>query len=482
MAQPYLGNPAMLGVAASGLGLDYYWYKVSGGTTNAVGANSQYYVVPSLAASDEADYYVGVSNAAAMVTSQIAHIGVNTTPTAPVVTVPNDTTNYVGDTVKLAGSAAGTGPLSFQWLRDNTAVVDGPSALPGDTSVISGSQTPTLSIVNVSTNESGTYKLVVTGAVAPAGSGSTKVTILPPRSVSVGYLRSLVDTNWQTTDTTTLYGITGVITVLTNLSNGQSSYYIQDDTGGLNLFVGGTTSFRPNMGDIVRAVGTLSTFSDNLELISSPVSVYQTHDILGHTSILPAPIVFYPDWTNNLPLMETNLEGRIIMLTNIYFTNMTATGAGQTTVNVTNSSGMSFLVFFPGGQDADVRNKPKPAFAWTITGVLNQFPPSSLNGVATKVGYEVLVSRWQDVVTNAPPAVTIQTTRSGNDMVLNWTAAPPYSDSSIGAYCYSVYASPNVIGPYLPLVTGLTFTNTLGTYKHVNGALSGMQFYRVSSP
>jgi hypothetical protein len=110
--------------------------------------------------------------------------------------------------------------------------------------------------------------------------------------------------------------------------------------------------------------------------------------------------------------------------------------------------------------------------------VLNQFK----SGTYSQAGYEVNVSRWGDVVTNAPAAVTGAATVSGNDVVLTWPAALPYSTASTGAYCYSVLAATDLTGPWVPLATGLTFANTAGTYTDVNGLLSARKFYRISSP
>jgi hypothetical protein len=162
--------------------------------------------------------------------------------------------------------------------------------------------------------------------------------------------------------------------------------------------------------------------------------------------------------------METNLEGVVAILTNVFFTNAVGavTGNGQTTIAVTNSQGMPFLVFFPGGQDQDVRARAYPKFAWTLTGVLNQF--SSVVNSTNKSGYELLVSRWQDVQTNPPPAVSVGQTLSGNNVILTWAAAAPFSDSSFGSYSYSVYVASDVNGPYAPLATGLTFNSTNGIY------------------
>jgi hypothetical protein len=477
----YSGNPAILEVAASGMGiLTYQWYQ-----NNALlpGATSQLYLMNSLGGGDVGSYYCAVSNSAGGTLSSPAYVSVNTTLTTPTITSqPQNATNYVGETARFTAFGVGTGPLTYQWQHAGIDLVDGPVGLPGDACVISGSQSPYLTLTAVGTNEIGNYTVVVTsggGTTPPSGtSDPAYLSVLAARQVSIAFLRSLEDhVTWAPTDTTTLYSITGINTVITNQSAGQSSYYIQDATGGLNLFVSGTTTFRPALGDLITAVGTLSSFNNNLELVCLPANPNHIHVVISNSILLPAPFVFSPLLTNNSPLMETNIEGRVVMLTNVYFPAGSVSATANTTVTVTNG-GMTFLCFFAAGQNLDLRSKPYPPFAWTVTGVLNQYKTSTYS----QAGYEVNVSRWGDVVTNAPAAVAGAATVSGNDVVLTWPAAPPYSTAYTGAYCYSVLAATDLTGPWVPLATGLTFANTAGTYTDVNGLLSARKFYRISSP
>jgi hypothetical protein len=198
--------------------------------------------------------------------------------------------------------------------------------------------------------------------------------------------------------------------------------------------------------------------------------------------VLPAPLVFNMALTNNASLMETNLEGRLAILTNVAFiANYTlGTSQGSGSVFVTNlSGGLPFNVFFPAGVDADVQNRTLPAAGtkvWTISGVLAQ----SISGAYTPK-YEFIVTRFGDVLTTPPPAVTVTESRSGDDVVLSWTAVP-YTAATLGAYAYSVLAATDVEGPYLPLASGLAFNTTNGTYTDVGALLGTRKFYRITSP
>src|SRR5205085_9722879 len=176
----------------------------------------------------------------------------------------------------------------------------------GDSSKASGTQTPTLTVNSLSTNETGDFNVTVmtSASVSPQSitSSNAHVVVNPPQPVSIAYLRSLEDkTTWQPTDTASVFAIDGVITTFTNITSGATaSYYIQDATAGINLFVTGDASFRPTLGDLVHAAGTLSIFNQNLELIVNSQNPYQTYAITGHTNVLPAPVVFGPfSLTNN---------------------------------------------------------------------------------------------------------------------------------------------------------------------------------------
>jgi hypothetical protein len=486
----YSGNPALLEVFATSIGggpLNYQWYRVSGGTTNPVGANSQLYYVPSLSGADTGNYFCAVTNSGSKgaVSTSAFYISVNTASTAPTFSSkpPTTTNGTVGGKITLSAAAAGTGPLSFQWSFNGTPLVNGGPVTgnPGDLSVVSGAQTPTLTVTGLSTNETGNYTVTVTGGVTPAATASTAVTVNPARAVSIAYIRSLEDTNtWQVTDTASIFTISNaVVTMYTNVTSGTTaSYYIQDATGGLDLFVTGDASFRPTMGDIVNVSGTLSSFSNAIELLIDTSNPYEFYFKVGHTNVVPAPMVVPLSVTNNAGNMETNIEGKIVMLTNVTFTNASlTTPTGNGSLYVTNDQG-TFQIFFPAGTDPDVRSKTiANRFAWTITGVMAQFKSGAWNNST----YEVYVTRIGDIVTNPPPPVTAAAALSGSDVVLSWTAVP-YTPDTRGAYAYSVLAATNVTGPYLPLATGLAFNTPNATFTHTNGLSGAQTFYRVSSP
>jgi hypothetical protein len=483
----YAGNPALLEVFASGIGggaLSYQWYQMAGGTTNRMaGATRQTYVVSQLGAADTGNYFCAVTNAlgTGAVSGTNYSISVNTTPTPPTLaTSPKNATAPIGGTLTLKASAFGTGPLSYQWNYQGSPLTDGQpaSGAPGDTSVVAGAQTPTLVVSGLSTNDSGAYTVTVTSGgagVSPNAltSAPAAITVQPPQPVNIAYLRGLLDTNtWAPKDTTSLFIISGVVTTTTNVTSGTtSSYYIQDETAGINLFISGDNTFRPVRGDLVTATGPLLLYNNNLELSITAGAPAQSYAIVSHNNPVPAPYVFSPSLTNNASLMKTNLENRLVMLTNVYFTLPGTAFGGNQSVVVTNQNGVPFTVYIS-AQCAQVVGQTMPAFAWSVLGPLVQFK----SGAYSAAGYGVYLTSMDDLITQAPSPVTLGFNRTGESLALNWTAIPY-------RYSYSVEAAETVAGPYAPVASGLTFTNALGTctVPVLNGHGS-QTFYRVISP
>lgn len=489
----YAGNPALLEVFATSIAggpLSYQWYQIVAGVSNAIiGANNQTYLVSSLSALDQGNYFCAITNVGGLgaLSRTNFYIAVNATPTAPFFTTkpPASTTGAVGGILTLTSAAGGTGPLSYQWGFNGAPLTDGGPVTgnPGDISVVSGAQTPTLTVSHLSTNETGNYMVTVNGGIPPATNTTCAVTVNPPQLVNIAYLRSLVDhTTWQPTDTGSLFAVSNcVVTTFTNLTSGTTaSCYIQDATAGINLFITGDATFRPEMGDILSAAGTLSSFNNSLELaVNTSVNPFEHYAITGHTNLLPNAYVFGPlSLTNNPGLMETNIEGRLVMLTNVWFNGSLSTLSlgNNTTLTVTNSSAQSIQVFFPSGQDPDVAGQTiSNRFAWSITGVMSQ----TKSGVYSAAGYQVYVTRMGDILYAAPPPVTVTASSSGDQVMLTWDAVP-YTLDTRGAYSYSVLAASDVNGPYLPVATGLTFNTSAGTYSEPIGIAA--KYYKVVSP
>jgi hypothetical protein len=460
----YSGNSNVLEVAASGIDLTYAWYQggvaltdgnsLTGSATAALTINPE-------AGTNSGNYTVVITNSAGSVTSAVVAVSINTTPTAPSFTAagglePVGTTIPEGGSVTFTATAVGTGPITYAWNYDGT-----PTGATGSSLTLSG----------VSTNQAGSYSVTATGAISPAATSSNAILIVTgPVTTNIHFLRSLISpSTFAVSDTTTLYTIQGTVINATNLTSGNTaSYYLQDATGGINLFVTGDSTFRPALGDIVTATGVLSTFDDNLELDITSGAAFQTYTDLGAGSGLPSPALL--SWNTavvNPSSTVPTIEGSLVTMTNVYFETAGNFATATVAYPVTNSSGQAFTVFVT-GQPNNLDGLPIPAFAYSVTGVLDQISTTT---------YELTVTRYSDIVTTPPPAVNVTAALTGagrTNVTLKWISVP-------NDYTYSIRASTNVAGPYTNLASGLLFSTTNGTYTDV-GPASTTKFYEITSP
>ncbi len=473
----YSGNPYAMEVAASGIGapgsgLTYAWYQngvplSDGGAIT--GSATPTLTISSLDSTSSGTYYIVVQGAAGgPVQSSNAVVSVNTTPTAPVFSVQPtaNTTNSEGGRVTFTALAAGTGPIAYLWYFNN-----------GISTVSTGVTTPNLTLSGLSTNQSGTYYVVATGGTALQTQSSPAVlTVTGPESVTIGYLRSLLNpTTYQPSDGTTLFNVTGVITTATNQTSGDTaSYYLQDSTGGINLFVTFGSDFRPQLGDVVTATGTLSSYVDNYELDVTDVSQNlpgYVDTILSHNSPLPSPILLPWGYTAPLPgNIATNVEGSVVVLTNLYFEAYKpgAVFASGTDYVVTNAAGQSYTVFVSDQDTNYVTGQPIPQFAYSIAGPLIQ------DDLTVGISFTV----YSNLVSAFPPSFNTtgmaMTGLGGTNFTLTWTAVPY-------AYTYSVSATTNLSDPWTKLASGLWFNTANGTYTDV-GMTNTAKFYQITVP
>ncbi|MBL8330669.1 MAG: hypothetical protein JNJ71_17660 [Rubrivivax sp.] len=119
------GQTAAFSVAASGAGLSYQWRRNGTAIDGATGAS---WVTGALAPADSgARFSVVVSGTAGSVTSSDAVLTVNAL--APVISVaPAAVSVTAGQAASFSVSAAGSAPLSYQWLRAGVAIAGATSS------------------------------------------------------------------------------------------------------------------------------------------------------------------------------------------------------------------------------------------------------------------------------------------------------------------------------------------------------------------
>jgi hypothetical protein len=150
-----------LSAYASGEGLSYQWFKDGLAIT---GATSRGYVIPDATlAATVGGYTVRISNAAGSVTSVVARVGL-----APTIsTQPVAQSKAAGQAVSLSVVAIGTGPLTYQWYKDGSAVA--------------GANSATYSIAVLGSQHAGLYNVIVVNGLGQTTSQSVTLSVaLPP--------------------------------------------------------------------------------------------------------------------------------------------------------------------------------------------------------------------------------------------------------------------------------------------------------------
>ena len=173
------GNTVTFAVGAAGTGpISYQWLK-NGQPVS--GATAAFHSFTAAAGDNGSSYSVLVSNSAGSVTSTTAQLTVlaGAAPTAvSISTHPSAQVQLPGGSATFAVAASGTGPLSYQWLKDGTA--------------IAGATQPVLLLSSVTSNDMASYSVTVSNTLGSLDSTAASLTVVgapaigtQPASVSV---------------------------------------------------------------------------------------------------------------------------------------------------------------------------------------------------------------------------------------------------------------------------------------------------------
>jgi hypothetical protein len=172
-----VGTSATFSVTATGSApLNYRWLKNSVGVTNGTkfsGAAANVLTIATVATADAANYSVVITNAAGSVTSSVAPLTVVAAPT--ITTPPANVAVVAGSTASFTVTAAGSTPLTYQWLKGGS-----PFANAGN---ISGATTATLTISAATTTDAASYSVIVSNALGTATSASATLTVAVPPAI-----------------------------------------------------------------------------------------------------------------------------------------------------------------------------------------------------------------------------------------------------------------------------------------------------------
>jgi len=355
----------------------------------------------------------------------------------------SSTNSYAGNQVVFSVLVSGDSPLSYQWYYPNlsTQLADGGSGFGAGT--IAGSQSNILTLNYIDPAQAGNYQVIITNNAGSVTSSVANLTIgtRTPITNNIAFLRTLLDPiNWKPIDVTNIYCATGIVTSIFNFTSGNNSeFFMQDATGrGISVFEANNTSV-PNPGTIVRVTGPLGQFDGLLEFQMDANNQVQSISTLGTTTV-PAPAYFDINNITNTPFLETNVEGSLVVVSNVFLNRSSAQFISGASVNMTNANG-KFLALFVNANASDVIAANVPVFATSVIGHFGQFTSST----PATGGYELDIMQYADLVdgNSTPPTPLMSARQSGTNSIVSWNDI-----------FFTVQMATNVSGPYTDLTNG----------------------------
>jgi hypothetical protein len=162
------GDDISLSVTAAGTGLMYQWQK---GGASVAGATNASLELRSAQLTDSGSYTVVVTNTGGSVTSNAALVTIAARVSAPTIAAaPSALTVTAGAKATLSAAATGTAPLTYQWLRNGSA--------------IAGATQSTLTFDRARVSDSGQYSITITNSAGTATSSPAELVVNPVSHIS----------------------------------------------------------------------------------------------------------------------------------------------------------------------------------------------------------------------------------------------------------------------------------------------------------
>ena len=228
--------------------------------------------------------------------------------------------------------------------------------------------------------------------------------------------------------------VSGVVTVPTYLLNGYTlEIYVQDETGGINVYVtGGASSWNLALGDSVTVTSQVAFYNGLTELGTD--TSYTTITNHGPAASVPAPAL--RTCAEVADAMTTSNwdpdESLLVRLDDLNITSgaWPVTAGGNTVMTISDGSGSCLLYI---DQDTDLNGSPDPGTNFSVVGVIKQFDYSS----PYDTGYEVMPRYLTDVnPEGSGPTitgdVTVSNITTGSAGVLFYTQDPGSSEVEYG--------------------------------------------------
>ena len=158
---PLYGSVTFSVAVTTTTSLSFQWRKNG---SSIPGATSSSYTITNVQTTDQATYFVNVTNAGGSVTSSNATLTILGLPV--IMAQPSSQSVVLGGNVSLSVTATSTVPISYQWNFNNTP--------------LSNATNSTLVLTSVQTNQAGSYSVALMTAYGTTTSSNVTLTVLSP--------------------------------------------------------------------------------------------------------------------------------------------------------------------------------------------------------------------------------------------------------------------------------------------------------------
>jgi hypothetical protein len=172
------GGTAVFSAAASGQSPLHYAWRFNGtnlpGSGNVSGVNSNVLTLTSVTTNNAGGYSVVVTNTLGSVTSSVATLTISFPPTFT--SQPTNQSVVAGNSAVFSATVSGGLPLSYQWRKNGTNVVNGPN--------IAGATSNVLTLTAVVATNAGNYTLIATNVYGAVTSSVASLTVFLPAAIT----------------------------------------------------------------------------------------------------------------------------------------------------------------------------------------------------------------------------------------------------------------------------------------------------------
>jgi len=313
---------------------------------------------------------------------------------------PASQTVLAGKTISFSVVATGVEPLGYQWSKDG--------------SDIEGATSSALAMADVSADDAGDYRVVVSNAdgAVESDTATLKVQDSPGGdAVTIKSLRAMVNENLEPSDTKTIFTAEGIVTTHTNMTGGSHSlFYFQDDTAGIAVYFRSGKSSHPKAGDKVRVSAPLGHFNGLLQFVPDAGNAMHLVKVVSSDNALPEPAKLDFMQSDDAAAMEA-LEGSLVVVSEVEIDSGGGSKfSGGANYTLTDADGMTFTLRID-SRIKSIIDQPFPGTAVNVTGVLSQY----MRDRPREGGYQLMPTRIEDI--SGPKLPTIEFTLKYENLI-----------------------------------------------------------------